>query len=635
MAAASAINVMLAIHEKKRVSKSSTDTPEIRRGLYQSYFKTLVVLESRFPISPDKDQMNSISFIWYGSFRTRLEASQQIIHLEKAQECFFEKVTSEGRGPGLCAKVSRQFKLNALGYMWTGYRLLFTTKKQPAFRTVMGISCTAKGSSVSCGCLLQVWSGTACQRGDCGRNRTIEESELQSRDSCKENNGVYLMRVSAPDSLTPLPAHSLVKPTPVGEVLDASKEKMFASLVPDSSFKALSRYTEMVDDITQAVKLQQGSEITRARLKEMHLPESILALEGNSCLPMDIKEDVEAVQISGGPSCFEAELQQLKDVRRTLVQHSLNLKQAADGDGLIESSVRDLADLIEILDRQPIESALPTLARPIMSLDAGEDAVVGALKHSLIINQLMLSCIAENLGAQRPGPEDMLKEMKRKGLKNIAAYHLLFVDDISGSHDDLFSKEIAEYDHVCEEIAQNMLSCTLLTFFLLQAQNDKCAALFSLEDYKASRVKSSKHIQAAIAKFREIEENINEGLKFYVTLQQCSDFVMTRNIQCREMMEEVQQVSVFRMLRTALILPLGTSSSRLSPPSTLLSSIHGATWGIWIYSLSWLVGWGPYYNAHTQQAASHPPPPFSVPGPYPLHQQEPVGYYKREFGVVK
>jgi hypothetical protein len=31
-----------------------------------------------------------------------------------------------------------------------------------------------------------------------------------------------------------------------------------------------------------------------------------------------------------------------------------------------------------------IESALPTLARPIMSLDANEDAVVGALKQSLV-----------------------------------------------------------------------------------------------------------------------------------------------------------------------------------------------------------------------------------------------------------
>lgn len=217
----------------------------------------------------------------------------------------------------------------------------------------------------------------------------------------KENDRVYLMRVPSPSSLPGLPAFSMVKPMQMHEVLDASKEKMFASLVPDTSAKALSRYTEMVDDVirTQAEKLQQGSELTRVRLKEMDLPESILALEGNFTLPDNLKEDVEAVQISGGPAGLEAELQQLRDLRRVnqelLVQteellqkeaaedaqfrsqfgtrwtrpHSAtltknlqdrlnrfaaNLKQAAESDTRIERSVRDHSALMSILDRRPV-----------------------------------------------------------------------------------------------------------------------------------------------------------------------------------------------------------------------------------------------------------------------------------------
>lgn len=91
----------------------------------------------------------------------------------------------------------------------------------------------------------------------------------------------------------------------------------------------------------------------------------------------------------------------------------------------------------------------------------------------------------------------------------------------------------------------------------LQAQNNDFAAVFNLEDYRgsrcrtldlcfsiyfslpfrsailicfpflflgilnflASREKCYKQIEAAIAKYREIKENVNEGLKFYVTLQ--------------------------------------------------------------------------------------------------------------------
>ena len=69
------------------------------------------------------------------------------------------------------------------------------------------------------------------------------------------------MRVPPPSSLPPHPGFSMVKSMAMSEELDATKEKMFASLVPDSSAKALCRYTEMVDDviITQAEKLQAAS----------------------------------------------------------------------------------------------------------------------------------------------------------------------------------------------------------------------------------------------------------------------------------------------------------------------------------------------------------------------------------------
>ncbi|RWV82590.1 hypothetical protein GW17_00055898, partial [Ensete ventricosum] len=284
--------------------------------------------------------------------------------------------------------------------------------------------------------------------------------------SVKENDRIYLMRIPAASSLAALPAASLVKPTPLGEVLDASKEKFFSNLVPDSSTKALSKYTDMVDNIirTQLEKLQQGSEITRVKLKEMDLPDSILVLEDNLSLPLDLMEDVEAVQISGGPSGLETEIQQLRDLRRVnqelLVQteellqkeanadaqfrnqfgtrwtrpqsstltknlqdrlnrFAANLKQAADSDSRIVREVRGNGELMAILDSRPIESALPSLARPIMSLDGNEDAVVGALKQSL---------------------DDILPKLMAS----------------TGSQEDLFKKEIAKYDQICEEIAQNI-----------------------------------------------------------------------------------------------------------------------------------------------------------------------------------
>eukprot|EP00262_Sarcandra_glabra_P003011 TRINITY_DN1344_c0_g2_i1.p1 TRINITY_DN1344_c0_g2~~TRINITY_DN1344_c0_g2_i1.p1 ORF type:complete len:863 (-),score=175.50 TRINITY_DN1344_c0_g2_i1:317-2905(-) len=673
--------------------------------------------------------------------------------LAQAQECFFEKVIGDGKPPGLCAKVARQVGLYyeeahaalnvqplsqhfdrtwishvqlkaAQFYAEACYRfgLELHEKEEIAeeiARLKSGISALADAKKTTKGVAAQLLD--AVNSLEANLNRNLERA-------MKENDRVYLMRVPALSSLPPLPTASLVKSTPMHEILDGSKEKMFATLIPDGSAKALSRYTEMVDDIirTQAEKLQQGSEITRVKLKEMDLPDSILALEGNFSLPMDVKEDVEAVQIVGGPSGLEAELQQLRDLRRVnqelLVQteellqkesredgqfrsqfgtrwtrpHSStltknmqdrlnrfagNLKQATESDARIERAVKDHSALMAILDRRPIESALPSLARPIMSLDGNEDAIVGALKQSL--RQL------ETLGAQRAGLEDMLKEMKRK-------------DDIlpklmatTGSYEDLFRKEIAKYDHICEEISQNIEAQEQL-LLQIQAQNDEFAAVFNLEDYRASREKSYKQIAAGISKFREIKDNINEGLKFYVTLQdaitnvkqQCSDFVMTRNIQCREMIEDVQrqmaglkfpdgksggytypsvgqsqpprqrgapdpqstqhphpqqtpyyQAAEQQQPQTGFVQPpaaYGTSPQQppyhvpTPPPAgghyqpqqqPLMSHEYGQP----AYP-----GWrGPYYNTHPaqqQQPGSHPPPPYTVPAPYPPPYQG--GYYK-------
>ncbi|KAG2700798.1 hypothetical protein I3760_06G014300 [Carya illinoinensis] len=778
------------------IERLSDPTPTARRDLLQNYFKALCLVETRFPISPDKDHINTVTFIWQDAFKQKQKASQQNIHLEKAavlfnlgavysriglsydratvdgrrqashafmgaagafaflrdnastkasigssstvdisiecagmlerlmlaqaQECVFENTIAKGSTPGVCAKISRQVGVyyeealaalnvpplnqhfdkgwlshvqlkTALFYSEACYRYSLELHEKEEIaeeisRLRSGVSALTEVKKSSKGAAAQLLD--AIHKLEANLNRNLERA-------IKENDRVYLMRVPSPSSLPPLPAFSLVKSMAMNDVLDASKEKMFASLVPDSSAKALSRYTEMVDDIirTQAEKLQQASELTRVRLKEMDQPESIFALEGNFTLPTDLKEDVEAVQISGGPAGLEAELEQLRDLRRvnqevlvqieellqkeegedaqfrsqfgtcwtrpqssTLTKNLLdrlnrfaaNLKQAAESDGRIERSVREHSALMSILDRRP--------------------------------RQL------ETLGAQRAGLEDMLKEMKRK-------------DDIlpklmtsTGSYEDLFRKEISKYDHICEEIAQNIEAQEQL-LLQIQAQNNEFSAIFNLEDYKALREKCYKQIQAAIAKFREIKENINEGLKFYVTFQdaitnvkqQCSDFIMTRGIQCREMIEDVQRQMAglsfqdgkntvannypsvgYQNQRSNLHQqadprlqtpyyhtreqptmagyghPPAPYSSPQPPPPLHPYQVPPASAAPYPppqaqqqlpasheYGQPAYPGWrGPYYNAHAQQPGSLPRPPYNIPAPYPPPHQS--GYYNQQ-----
>lgn len=170
-----------------------------RRDLLQNYFKALCLVETRFPISPDKDHINTITFVWHDAFKNKQKASQQNIHLEKAavlfnlgavysqiglsydratvdgrrlashafiasagafaflrdnaatkasigssttvdlsvecagmlerlmlaqaQECVFENTIAKGSTPGVCAKISRQVRVE---FLLIGYVLGFT-----------------------------------------------------------------------------------------------------------------------------------------------------------------------------------------------------------------------------------------------------------------------------------------------------------------------------------------------------------------------------------------------------------------------------------------------------------------------------------------------------------------------------
>lgn len=757
---------LLTIQQMRTDIEKAMDSPDARRDLLQRYFRALCVMESRFPISSEKDHINSISFTWFDAFKGK-KATQQNLHYEKAciifnlgaihsqlglaadrstpngikqacncfqaaagafaylrdnismkalagsatvdisvecagmlerlmlaqaQECFFEKVIADKKPPALCSKVARQV---ALYYEETHAALLLPPLSQQ-FEKAWVAHVQLKAAQ---------FHGEACYRAslDLHEKENIAEeiarlkaaatalgnakksskgvvaplletvSKLEAtinsslERAIKENDRVYLMRIPAEASLIPLPAASLVKPTNLANILDASKEKMFTKLVPDSSAKALSRYTELLDDIvrTQVERLQQESEITRVKLKEMDLPDSLHALDGSTVVPEQLRNDVESIQLDGGLSGLTAAMGQLQDLKRvneeTLVQiedllqkeseedarfrsqfgtrwksppsnlstkgfqerlsaFAVKLKQASEMDARIERSIKDNWEFLSILDVKPIEASLPSLATPIMSLNGDEDAVVGALKQSLA--QL------EALGSQRAGLEDALKEMKRED--NILPKLL----STSGSCEDLFKKELAKFDPICIEVSKNVEAQGQLLQQIM-VQNKRFAAVFNLEDFKASCDRTFKHLGAAVTKYREIQDSIsNAGIKFYLSLQDaintlkqhCSEYVTTREAQNRDMIEGLQrQLAGFSFQENSSSMPYPAISSQLQrepSPGPPQSSNHA------------------YYATHAPYSAPQPQlgslphqsnlpkypaqvPPQSTPQPPPQQNEVP------------
>ena len=104
------------------------------------------------------------------------------------------------------------------------------------------------------------------------------------------------------------------------EAVDAATEDMFAAIVPESGFKALSRYTEKVDALIREENdvLALASDEARVALREMELPELLIAAEAGAqpesppgCgqdsaagsgggLPSPLDEEVASIQGAGG-----------------------------------------------------------------------------------------------------------------------------------------------------------------------------------------------------------------------------------------------------------------------------------------------------------------------------------------------
>lgn len=64
------------------------DSLPARRDLLQKYYRALCAVESRFPISPDKDHINTVTFTWFDAFKNKQKVAQQNIHLGKISILF-------------------------------------------------------------------------------------------------------------------------------------------------------------------------------------------------------------------------------------------------------------------------------------------------------------------------------------------------------------------------------------------------------------------------------------------------------------------------------------------------------------------------------------------------------------------
>ncbi|XP_025832314.1 programmed cell death 6-interacting protein [Agrilus planipennis] len=443
----------------------------------------------------------------------------------------------------------------------------------------------------------------------------------------KDNDFIYHERIPDINSLEPIGRAQLAKALPLTHPLSQNFKDLFSELVPVSVHQALAAYDLRKNEVqgVEISKLRDATQLLNSILASLNLPAAIESTEGNQ-LPPSILDKAAAVNQLGGISSLQgliAELPELLKRNQEILDEAermLNEEKQADeslraqfkekwtrtpSDKLTEmfrsnaakyrqiinnaieadKSVQEKFEKhkfgMELLSKSPeeLQNAVPKSAGGCVS---NCDAVT-------VLRQLMEE--VETLKAERDVIESELKsatiDMKDKFLAALASdgtinEPALSLENIGQTFGPL-QKQVKESIAKQEELVAKIQSAH---------------ADFARESGTgaSSRENMLSQLAAAHDAFRELQNNLKEGTKFYNDLTQLlvvfqnkiSDYCFARKTEKEELLKDLTQ-----------------ESSRSAPPPTPSTPS--------------------YYGAKQDEAsasgAPQAPPPSQVPTtlPYPVY----------------
>lgn len=401
----------------------------------------------------------------------------------------------------------------------------------------------------------------------------------------RENATVYLQRVPNFADLPPIQPYILVKSLSLPDI-DAAGETLFQTVIPDNSAKALSKYTEMVDNLIrqQKDKLEAASDEARLRLREWDMPEALQALDAGSAaaLPDGLRAELEQLEDHGGVSHLHDLAAQIKDLRRVAMEelkkvesvldkesandaelrdkygsrwnrpasaalnssmrekvagYQANLTAAGDSDARLEQRLMQNNAAFSALSIDAAVAHMPRLQAPMVSVGDEEPAMV-------VTNLRKALAEIDELSAERASIEEALKEERNRD--NILPKLMAS----SGRSDNIFAEEIKKYDELKGNVEANVARQNeLLT--VIKKNTAAYRQAFGFKEWRQACEGAASGMKSKVALFSEVRENFSEGLRFYMSLQeaishlaqQVGDYSMTREIQRDDMIEDLTRGS--------------------------------------------------------------------------------------------
>jgi programmed cell death 6-interacting protein len=315
---------------------------------------------------------------------------------------------------------------------------------------------------------------------------------------------------------------------------------VFQGVIPESVTKEWSKYTDLVDKMLRehTDMLEAASDEARVALREMELPESLLGLQSGriESIPDNIRIEVEHIEKKGGLTHLQQLLAQIQQIRLSVhedierchqvlraselasspsigVWHnkisvfSKNMDLARQSDNHSQEMLKKFSKQISELKLQDVAARMPVLQTPMLVMDSTEPAEA--------INCLRIGLNHMNtLSKQRASIEEHLRRMKHG-------------DDIidslvsipkEKSTKDVFAEHMSKYDKFKGLIRENIAK-QVEVLSAMRSANAIFRQTYDFGEWEHKRKQEAEKVKDDISVFSSIEKSLQEGIQFYLNLQ--------------------------------------------------------------------------------------------------------------------
>ena len=363
-------------------------------------------------------------------------------------------------------------------------------------------------------------------------DRMAKEVSARVAELQKDNASTYLQRVvpvSELRQIDPLPETALPHAIPLQYLTEPIASLTFKSVVPEQVTRDWSKYTDMLDKMIrqEQERIDQANDVARLRLREMELPDRLHATQAGNAgnVPDAVLLEVQRIEDSGGVANLRHLADQLDEMNRSIAleldqcrrapdaaryaakidSYAGNVNVAARTDSITRGKlVKRNEDLRGLTVAQATAQA-PHVESRMLLMDSTEPAEAA---QALEIGMEGLKALSD----QRKQLEQTLKQTK-DGDDIVES----LMSETMGDGEAVFAEHLAKYDPIKRSIAGNIDKQREI----LDAMKNAMRVFedsYDFAHWERKRRDMVERWRVHINAFNDINECLNEGMEFYVTL---------------------------------------------------------------------------------------------------------------------